>query len=276
MGQSLTKWLTVVINEKLRKWTRKWTHLPVQVPSLNISECLIWILTDRGLWITVRCCAKRKKTSINCFANLHNLRWNITSKAHKIRTTLKRRWIFKRASGNRCLHDAVKTRPRREAAAAAAAAAAILCQYIQGQRPTTEKKRILREDRIWTMIPGWHTWRRHYSRLSSSSMSTSAPWWTSQRRSESNVLGYCTSSIVNGRVCKIPKLIGKRILVWGLGALPSPQKLQICKLAEIRSIRRPQADYSTKNDELRKDSLQEYNSSIPWVEHEIITLLLKL
>ena len=34
--------------------------------------------------------------------------------------------------------------------------------------------------------------------------------------------------------------------------------------------------YSTKNDELRKDSLQEYNSSVPWIEHEIITLLQKL
>ena len=37
----------------------------------------------------------------------------------------------------------------------------------------------------------------------------------------------------------------------------------------------PQADYSTKNDDLRKDSLQEYNSSVPWIEHEIITLLQK-
>ena len=41
---------------------------------------------------------------------------------------------------NRCLHDAGRTRPPRKAAAAAAAAAAILCQYIRGQSPTTEKK----------------------------------------------------------------------------------------------------------------------------------------
>ena len=62
----------------------------------------------------------------------------------------------------------------------------------------------------------------------------------------------------------------------GLVALPSPQKLQICKLGDIRAIRRPQADYSTKNEELRKDSLQEYNSSIPLIEREIFTLLQKL
>ena len=77
--------------------------------------------------------------------NFHNLcfessqLWNITSKAHKIRTTLKRRWIFKRASGKCCLHDAGKTQPPRKAAAAAAAAAAIPCQHIRGQSPTAEK-----------------------------------------------------------------------------------------------------------------------------------------
>ena len=58
--------------------------------------------------------------------------------------------------------------------------------------------------------------------------------------------------------------------------MPLPQKLQICKLGDIRAIRRPLADCSTKNDESRKDSLQEYNSSTPWIEHEIIALLQKL
>ena len=38
---------------------------------------------------------------------------------------------------------------------------------------------------------------------------------------------------------RIPKLIGKRIHVWGLIALLLPQKLQICKLGNIRAIRRP-------------------------------------
>ena len=72
-----------------------------------------------------------------------------------------------------------------------------------------KRKKILREDRIWTMIPGWHAWRRYFSRLSSSSMFTSTPWQTSQRRSESNVLGYYTSSIVNGEAYKIPKFTCK-------------------------------------------------------------------
>ena len=34
--------------------------------------------------------------------------------------------------------------------------------------------------------------------------------------------------------------------------------------------------FFTKNDESRKDSLQEYSSSIPWIEHEIIAPLQKL
>ena len=70
------------------------------------------------------------------------------------------------------------------------------------------------------------------------------------------------------------KIIGKRIHVWGLVALLSPQKLQICKLGDISAIRILLA-YSTKNDELRKDSSQEYKSSVPWIEYEIITLLQK-
>ena len=133
--RSLNKWLTVVTNEKLREWIQN--HPPAQVPSLNIPEYSTWIMTNRGLWITVHHCARRKKTSIICVANLHSLPWNITSMAHKIRTTLKLRWIFKRASGIRCLHDGGKTRPPRKAAAEAAA---ILCQYTRGQSPTKEKK----------------------------------------------------------------------------------------------------------------------------------------
>ena len=213
-------------------------HPPVQVPSLNISECPIWILTSRESWITVHHCAKRKKKSIIFGANLHSLPWNITSKADKIRTTLKRRWVFKRASGNRCLHDAGKTQPPRKAAAAAAAAAAILCHYIRGQSPTTEKKWILWEDRIWTLTPGWQTWRRHYLKRSSSSKSTSTPWWKWKEKNWENIK-LPHSQHWEWEVHKIPKLIGKRIHVWGLGALLLSQKLQICKLGDTRAIRRP-------------------------------------
>ena len=47
-------------------------------------------------------CAKRKKTSIICVANLHSLPWNITSKAHKIRTMRVKPGLLekKRSSGS--------------------------------------------------------------------------------------------------------------------------------------------------------------------------------
>ena len=133
----------------------------------------------------------------------------------------------------------VKPKPPQKTAAAAAAAAAILCQYIRGQKSNYRKNKRLREDKIRTVIPGWHTRRTHFSRLSSSKMSTSTPWLTWQWRSESNVLGGKTSSIENVGVNKIQKLTGERIPVWGLVALPLPQKLQICKLGDIRTIGRP-------------------------------------
>ena len=50
--QSLTKWLTVVTNGKLRGWIP--IHLPLQVPSLNIPQFLIRILTNRGRYIIAR------------------------------------------------------------------------------------------------------------------------------------------------------------------------------------------------------------------------------
>ena len=248
LGQSLTKWFTVVTNEILRE--RIQTHPPVQVPSLNDSERLKWILMSRGFWITVHHCAKKKNTSIICIANLHSLPWNITSMAHKIRTTLKRRWTFKPASGNRCHHDVGKTRPPRKAAAAAAAAAGILCQYIRGESPTTEKKSAFErtEFGLWFLddIRGEDFLRderlqvcllRHHDR----------------RHSE------------EARA----KLIGKRIHVCGLVALPLPQKLQFCKLGEICSIRRPWADYSSKNDYLRKKILTrvQFIYSVDWARN---------
>ena len=225
--QSLTKWLTVVTNEKLREWKS----------SLSILEYSSRMLTNRGLWIAVHHSAKRKKTSIICVANLPSLPWKITSMVHKIRTTLKRRWIFKRASGNRCLHDAGKTRPRRKSSSGGSSIPMSIhprtkSNYRKGKNPSRRQ--------IRTTIPGWQTCRNIPSRFSSSSMSTSTPWLTSQWRSESNDLRCYTSSIEKGRVYKIPKLIGKRINVWGLAALPSPQKLQICNLVDIRAILRTQ------------------------------------
>ena len=59
LGQSLTEWLTVAINEKLREWIQN--HPPVQIPSLSILEYFIRILTSRELRITVRCCANGRE-----------------------------------------------------------------------------------------------------------------------------------------------------------------------------------------------------------------------
>ena len=98
------KWLAIDTHEKLQE--RIQSRLPVQVPSLNAPECSKWILTSRGLWITVHRCAKRKRTSIMCVSNLPSLPWNVTGKVHKIRTTLKRRSnlpaCFRKRMSRRC------------------------------------------------------------------------------------------------------------------------------------------------------------------------------
>ena len=80
-------------------------------------------------------------------------------------------------------------------------------------------------------------------------------------------IGMLYSSIENGEVYKIQNLTGKRIHVCGLVALHLQKKLQICKLCDIRAIRRPQADYVTKKDEVRKSSLQarvQFIFSVDW------------
>ena len=79
------------------------------------------------------------------------------------------------------------------------------------------KSNYRKEDRTWTMIPGWHTWRRHFSKRSFSSTSASTSWKKAQWRSERKVLGGYTTSIEDKGVYKITSLTGKRIHVWGLG-----------------------------------------------------------
>ena len=209
---------------------------------------------------------KRTRTSIICDANLHSPPWNIPSKAHKIRTTWKRRWIFKRALGNRCLHDAGKTRPPRKAAAQAAAAAP--CQYIR-ESPTTEKKIAFERTEFgrWSLDDrrGEDITRdshlqvcllRHHDRCHSEETRGMYQYW--ERRSGT----------------KSQKLIEKTCEDWSHCLYR--RSFESVKWAIFVQSEDPQADYSTKNDELRKDFLQEYNSSVPCIEHEIITLLQKL
>ena len=88
-AQSLVQWLTTGTNAKLQE--RIQNHLSVHAPSLHAPEWHTWILRSRGLWITVHRCAKRKRKSIMCVSKMPSLPWNITSKVHKIRTTLTRR-----------------------------------------------------------------------------------------------------------------------------------------------------------------------------------------
>ena len=199
-----------IINKMVGDW-HQWkiarTNSKSSPSTSTITECSrVFQMNSDKSWIVNygSLLPKRKRTSIMCVANLHSLPWKITSMVHKIRTTLKRRWIFKRASGNRCFHDAGKTWPPRKAAAATAAAA-ILSQYIRGQSPTTEKRRILREDRIWTKIPGWQTWRRHYLKRSSSGD-------TVMKVDKEEVGKYqdTTLPVLRMEVCKIPKLTAKK------------------------------------------------------------------
>ena len=192
------------------------------------------------------------------------------SKAHEIRTTLKRRWIFKRASGNRCLHDASETRPPRKAEAAAAAAA-IPCQYIREESQSTEKERILRENKIRTTIPGLQTCRKHSLKILIFKyvyFDTMVDFTMKKREQRFGMLyfQYWERVSVQDSIINWKENSSVRMFV----SLPEPQKLQIWKLGDIRAIRRPWANYFTKN------SLQLYNSSIPCIEHEIITPLKKL
>ena len=158
--QSLAKWLTIETNAKLQERTQN--HLSVHVPLLSAPECPTWILTNRGLSITVHHCAKRKKTSMICVSNLHSLPWNITGKAHTIRTTLKRRWIFKRASGNRCLHDAGKNPASSKSSSGSSGGSSNLVSIHPRTKSNYRKrKESFEKTKIRTTIPGWQTCRKH-------------------------------------------------------------------------------------------------------------------
>ena len=144
-----------------------------------------------------------------CVANLHSLPWNFTSKAHKIRTTLKRRWIFKRASGNCCLHDAGKSWPPQKQ------------QWRQQQSSvyTSENEALSHKEKDPSKgqnldYDSWMTYlEKTFFKTLIFKYACFDTMISAQWRSESNVLGCYTSSIVNGGVCKIPKLTGKRIHV---------------------------------------------------------------
>ena len=155
LGQKITSGTLVnEVVEGSQQWhfEKDWKHiLQCKYHHWIFLELLMWILISREFWITLHHCVKRKKTSIIWVANLHRLPWNITSMAHKIRTTSKRRWIFKRAPGNRCLHDAGKTRPPRKWQRRRQQS----CVNTYEDKVQL-KKSVFQKDRIWTMIPRWY------------------------------------------------------------------------------------------------------------------------
>ena len=210
MGQSSTKCLTVVINEKLREWILN--HPPVQE---------LWILTSRELWITVHHCAKKKRTSIICVANLHSLLWNITSKAHKIRTTLTQAESSSVHRGTVAFTMRVKPG---------------LLESSSGGSANSSSNPVSIHPRT----------KSNYRKGKNPSRRTEFGLWFLDDIREEDItrdshLQECLLRHHDGRRSEEArtKLIGKRIHVWGLVALPLPQKLQICKLGDIRAIRRP-------------------------------------
>ena len=103
------KWLIPMKNckKELKNMTQHKYHIWML---LNISG---WILVIRGWWVTVKKCARRKRISIKYASNLPNLPWNITSKVHKIRTTLKRRSHLQACIGKPLPPRCGKSRPLR-------------------------------------------------------------------------------------------------------------------------------------------------------------------
>ena len=66
------------------------------------------------------------------------------------------------------------------------------------------------------------------------------PLWHHDRRHSEEARATCWDVILPVlRTGECTTLTGKGIHVWGLVALPLPQKLQICKLGDILAIRRP-------------------------------------
>ena len=103
-------------------------------------------------------------------------------------TRFEQRWnegqTFRRASGNRCLHDAGKSRPLRKAAAAAAAAAAILLQYTRERNPFARRKRSFERTKVGLQFLDARRAENISLKPSSPSMSGSTPWWMWKRRGE--------------------------------------------------------------------------------------------
>ena len=180
-----------------------------------------WIF--RNVWCEFRKIVSHGQPFI--IARTKNIPWNITRNVHKIRTALKRRWIFQAYIGKSLFSGCglIPASSKRSSGSNGGGVNPISAH--PRTKSNNRKDERLRKNRIWIMITGWHTWKRHYSkRLRQHDKGTA------KKREQRN--GRENSRLV---------------------ALHLPQKLQICELDDTRAIRTPQADYSTKNDEPHKN-----------------------
>ena len=228
-----------------------------------------WQIVDYELRFIIA--RKGRKRSIICVVNLHSLPWKITSMVHKIRTTLKRRWIFMRASGkpfpSRCGWNPASSKSQQRQQRRQQQSHVNTSEKVKLQK----RKRILRADKIRTTIPGWRTSRKHSFEIllfkyvySDTMIDVTVKQW--EQRVVMLYFQYWKRRSVQN-----PKIIGKRIHVWGLVALPLPQKLQICKFGVFSC--NPKTICGLNYTKIP------YKSTIhlpPWIEHEIITQLQKL
>ena len=94
-------------------------------------------------------CARRKRTSIICTSNLPSIPWSSWVWFARFEQRWNEGQTFQHASGNRCLHKAVKIPASWKAAAAAAATAAAIHHRLHPRKKSIKiKKEIQREDRI--------------------------------------------------------------------------------------------------------------------------------
>ena len=169
--------------------------------------------------ITVHHCAKKKKTLIICVMNFHSLPWNITSTTHKIRTTVETKMNLQTCIG-KIVAFTMRVNPGLLEKQHRQQRQRQQQSYVNtswGQSLITEKISAFEKTEIWIVIPDvekilFETSHRHVFLLRQHDK------LTAKKREQR--FGRLYSQFCERRTCKIPKLIGKRIHVWGLVALP--------------------------------------------------------
>ena len=102
-----------------------------------------------------------RTTSIMWASNLPSLPWNITSKVHKIRTTLKRRSNLHACIGKPLPPRCGKIPASSKSSSGGSGGRSNPMSIHPRTKSTYVKKEILRKERIWTTTSGWLTCRKH-------------------------------------------------------------------------------------------------------------------